>query len=724
MASIVEGFEYDIFISYRQKDNKGDRWVSEFVEALKTELESTFKEEISVYFDINPHDGLLETHDVNASLKEKLKCLIFIPIISQTYCDSKSFAWQQEFCVFNKLTKEDQFGRDIRLAGGNVASRILPVKIHDLDPEDKNLLENELGGVLRSIDFIYKSAGVNRPLRANEDHPQDNLNKTYYRDQINKVANAVKEIITAIKKYNQQDGGVSKEAVKSKPDKPGNRKSKILIVSSLIIALIVIGFLFIPKLFRSSGQLDKSIAVLPFINDSPNEENIYFINGIMEEVLNNLQSIKDLRVISRTSVEQYRNQTKSIPEIAKELSVNYIVEGSAQKSGNTFRLRVQLIKAAKESHLWAKSYEQQINEVNDIFSIQSQIAEAIAAELEAVITPQEKQLIEEKPTDNLEAYRLYTVGNFFMSQWGEDNFRKAIDNYKQAIVLDSGFAQAYANLASAYYELTMWDVPKPYTEFIPQARDCALKALKINKNLGEAYFVIGSIKYIHELDFDGAEQAFKKGMELSPNYVWGRISYTNFLTAMGRYKESITISQQSLKLNPLDHGTYVELGYAMFRNGQDKEALELFNKSLELKPNNYNTIGCLTEFYSNKGIINHFLSDQIDTLMGSPRNDIRKISTSNLSYAGLIFAKVGYREEALAILDELNRRVEEGKQISQMDLGFIYNGLGDYEKAIDFFEKGFNEKESWVWIMDQCRDDSIRSNKRFKELIREMGFEK
>ena len=121
----------------------------------------------------------------------------------KTYCDSKSFAWQHEFAAFNKMAKEDQFGRDIKLASGNVTSRILPVKIHDLDPEDKKLLENELGGVLRCIEFIYKSTGVNRPLRANEDHPQDNLNKTYYRDQINKVANAVKEIIAAIKKQRQ-----------------------------------------------------------------------------------------------------------------------------------------------------------------------------------------------------------------------------------------------------------------------------------------------------------------------------------------------------------------------------------------------------------------------------------------------------------------------------------------------------------------------------------------
>ena len=234
MASIIPGYEYDIFISYRQKDNKGDRWVSEFVDALKTELESTFKEEISVYFDINPHDGLLETHDVDASLKEKLKCLVFIPIISQTYCDSKSFAWQHEFVAFNKLAKEDQFGRDIRLTGGNVASRILPVKIHDLDPDDKMLLENELGGVLRGIEFIYKSAGVNRPLRTNEDHPQDNLNKTYYRDQINKVANAVKEIITALKKHNQHgEVKFQKRLLNAKLEKPKNLKAKIILVSFL-----------------------------------------------------------------------------------------------------------------------------------------------------------------------------------------------------------------------------------------------------------------------------------------------------------------------------------------------------------------------------------------------------------------------------------------------------------------------------------------------------------
>jgi hypothetical protein len=156
MSSLLSGFEYDIFISYRHKDNKGGHWVTDFVDALKTELEATFKEDITIYFDENPHDGLLETHNVDKSLEGKLKCLIFIPIISQTYCDLKSFAWQHELCAFNKMAKEDQFGRDVKLRNGNVTSRILPIKIHDLNPEDKALFENELGGVIRAIEFIFK----------------------------------------------------------------------------------------------------------------------------------------------------------------------------------------------------------------------------------------------------------------------------------------------------------------------------------------------------------------------------------------------------------------------------------------------------------------------------------------------------------------------------------------------------------------------------------------
>ena len=197
MSSIIEGYNYDIFISYRQKDNKHDGWVTEFVNNLKGELESTFKEEISVYFDINPHDGLLETHDVDESLKDKLKCLVFIPIISRTYCDPKSFAWEHEFKAFVEQASKDQFGLKVKLPNGNVASRVLPIRIYDLDNSDIKLCELVLGGVLRGLDFVFRSPGVNRPLKPSDD-PEKNLSKTFYPDQINKVANAIKEIIYCI----------------------------------------------------------------------------------------------------------------------------------------------------------------------------------------------------------------------------------------------------------------------------------------------------------------------------------------------------------------------------------------------------------------------------------------------------------------------------------------------------------------------------------------------
>ncbi|HET6540671.1 MAG TPA: SUMF1/EgtB/PvdO family nonheme iron enzyme [Chryseolinea sp.] len=199
MASLLPGFEYDIFISYRQNDNKYDGWVTEFVNNLNKELEATLKDKVNVYFDANPYDGLLETHSVNHSLEAKLKCLIFIPILSKTYCDAKGFAWNHEFLAFADLAKQDQFGINIKLNSGNVSSRVLPVRIHDLDPEDVKLAESYLGPI-RSVDFIYHSPGVNRPLRPWDDDIIKNTKQLFYRDQINKVANAIDEIIRGIRK--------------------------------------------------------------------------------------------------------------------------------------------------------------------------------------------------------------------------------------------------------------------------------------------------------------------------------------------------------------------------------------------------------------------------------------------------------------------------------------------------------------------------------------------
>ena len=275
-----------------------------------------------------------------------------------------------------------------------------------------------MGGVLRSIEFIYKEPGVDKPL-APEDNEKKNLNNTKYRIQIIKVAHAIKDIVLGLKTehdplvkgtpplkelLNEEKKEDSRKEVISKGII--DQKSKKWMIILLFMFLCVAGAYAIYKIIDRSKQtqdltkLEKSIAVLPFRNDSPNDSTTYFLNGVMEEILNNLQKISDFsRVLSRNSVEQFRNNTtKSMPEIAKKLNVNYIVEGSGQKYGNKFVLRVQLIAAEKEKHLWGKSYEQEIHETTDIINIQSQIAQSIAAELKATITPEEKQLINKIPT--------------------------------------------------------------------------------------------------------------------------------------------------------------------------------------------------------------------------------------------------------------------------------------------------------------------------------------
>ncbi|HEX9251130.1 MAG TPA: hypothetical protein VF870_02760 [Ignavibacteriaceae bacterium] len=286
MASLIPGFEYDIFISYRQKDNKYDNWVSEFVDNLKKELEATFKEEISVYFDINPHDGLLETHDVDESLKEKLKCLVFIPIISRTYCDPKSFAWEHEFKAFVEQASQDQFGLKIKLPNGNVANRVLPIRIYDLDNTDIKLCEAVLGGVLRGVEFIYHSQGVNRPLRQRDDDVTQTIKQSIYRDQINKVANAVKEIILGLKavpeasvKESEQNLKTveteKKEGRRGTSDKTLKKTSKRKLLTGVLSILVLISIILIyPKIYNkekvensNSGKiLDRAIEFYDFMN--------------------------------------------------------------------------------------------------------------------------------------------------------------------------------------------------------------------------------------------------------------------------------------------------------------------------------------------------------------------------------------------------------------------------------------------------------------------------
>ena len=576
MSSIIEGYNYDIFISYRQKDNKGDRWVSEFVEALKTELESTFKEEISVYFDINPHDGLLETHDVDASLKDKLKCLVFIPIISRTYCDHKSFAWEHEFKTFVEQTAQDQFGMKVKLPNGNITNRVLPVCIHDLDIADIKECESVLGGVLRGIEFIYKEPGVNKPLTSDDDEKR-NLNRTKYRIQINKVANAIKEIITGLGQHEQKIEVFQKDFSKSGSVSRTGNKRKIIAGSIIILVLVLLGYFLIPKLHESEEQVIKSIAVLPFRNDSPDEDNQYFINGTMEAILDNLCKIKDLKVISRTSVEQYRNTNKSVPQIAKELNVSYILEGSGQKYGDDIKLTVQLVDAADDKHIWSSPFSRKIR---DIYAIQSEIAQAIATRLKAIITPEEKQKIEKIPTQNTEAYENYLLGLHYYNKGNEENLLRAIDYYKKAINNDPGFALAYTGISWAYMDL-VFDANWLPDEVYAKARVSALKALDLDNNSSEAHIALANIEFYNDWDFKTAENEFKIAIGLNSNNPTAYSCYAQLLYVSCRFKEALDRARQAVVLDPNSEGLKFMSGFYLYQAFKTDSAMIILKKGVE-----------------------------------------------------------------------------------------------------------------------------------------------
>lgn len=724
MSSLISSFEYDIFISYRQKDNKHDGWVTEFVRNLKGELESTFKEEISIYFDINPHDGLLETHDVGASLKEKLKCLIFIPIISQTYCDPLSFAWQHEFVAFNKMAREDKFGRDIRLTGGNVTSRILPVKIHDLDEEDKTLLEHELGGVLRSIEFIYKSLGVNRPLRANEDHPQDNLNQTYYRDQINKVANAVKEIIAALKKHDQPEREVSRKITESKPGIKSKLKLKTILASSLVLALIVLGYFFIPKLSVRSEPAEKSIAILPFENMSDDSENFWFGNSISSEIRNLLNSISGLIVRPIDPFYQNNRSGKSIAIIGKELKANYLINGSTSKFGDQIRISVNLSNTLTNTQIWSEQFE---CDTKDFQITQSETAKQLAYKLKNVLSPAEVSRIDKMMTDEPEAYKFYARGNEYMGR----NFKVeerliAMQFYEKAIKIDPEFSMAYMQLAMCHLVFYWYgyDSSVESLKKCKEAMDAAFKvdpevldtpeahfllanyyymgflnyskaleeisiAEKLSKNKIEYYDIKANI-YRRKGDWDLAEENYKKAAEDSPNSPIAAHNAAVTFFLLGEYQKSETYFKSASLLNPTYPEPYWQrILMHLKRDGNTIKCRDILAEAFQFNENLNDA-----KLFESSVLMDIYDSNYESAIAYLSSKDIGVISTPMyINLTSLLYARIynlmNLPEKALAYFDSarisIEARILKTPDDSKLHstLGLAYAGLGQKGKAIE-----------------------------------------
>ncbi len=656
MPSLLPGFEYDIFISYRQKDNRGERWVSEFVHSLKAELESTFKDDLSIYFDENPHDGLLETHDVDKSLEGKVKCLVFIPILSRTYCDPRSFAWQQEFCVFNKLALSDHYSRDIKLRSGNVASRVLPVMIHDLDPEDRDLIENELKSKVRAVDFIYRSPGVNRPLRK-DDRREESVNRLFYRDQINKVANAIKEITDGMRF----------------PDRVADHHPRGFFdeVEEQVV---------VPeKEVEPEKEInDKSIAVLPFVSLAQDASQDYFADGITENILIQLASLKNLRVISRTSIMRYKKTTKTAPEIAEELGVKYILEGSAQSHGNKVRINVQLIDALKDDHLWSKVF---IENMDDIFTIQSNVAEVVAKELQSTMDPVENQKLKEVPTKNLEAYDLFLKGRHAFNQWNVEGYRTASEYFKKALEKDPEFKQAYSYLASSYSARMSWNGDLSPEEALRKIHIYLDEAWKRGATDND-YLTKGFVEFFIHKDFTTSEQLFRKAMELGPNNATVLYTYSYLLCMMGRYDEALAMVSRASKIEPLSVPYFNYEGLCLYLKGNYNDAISTWREGLRLFPFVVRFYDFLARAYLTTGAFQEVINAVTTGLSSSA---IRP--PSMVAYMASAYVHLNQKEKAEVLLRELLQRSEAFEKGVNIYVAYIYLAMGNQEKALQWIEK-------------------------------------
>jgi adenylate cyclase len=695
MPAIIPGYEYDIFISYRHKDNKGDRWVTEFVQALKAELERTLKQDVSIYFDENPHDGLLENHHVDKSLEGKLKCLIFIPIISQTYCDPKSFAWQQEFCVFNRQVKQDKFGRDIKLGNGNVASRILPVKIHDLDTEDSTLLEHELGGALRSIDFIFRSTGVNRPLLPAEDHPQDNINKTFYRDQINKVANAIKEILSSLK-----NPAVQTDARTENNPVLGKRalKKPWLVLGVIVIVLSVAGYVLYPKVTSEKlvEEHDRSIAVLPFVDMSPAKDQEYLGDGIAEDIITTLSRIKELKVIGRTSSFQFKGEKVDLRDIGEKLNVAKVLEGSVIKSGNRIRITAQLINVSDGAHIWSERYDK---EMNNIFDIQDEISRAISERMKISILGM-KSLEGKKYTGNTEAFENFLRGNQILGPTrGED----AMPFFKRAIELDSSYADAYNGLAWSYLFSQL-----RRDEMIAKMTPLAQKVAVLDPESGNSQTLFYLI-YVFTQQWQLANEEYEKYLTFNQTPLVQHA--LNRVDISGDIHGGIEELQAVLSKNPIDKDVIRLLGRFYAAEKQFVKAHQMINKVIEIDPHlaiphrTLATINCMEGKFE-EALGNLKRADELDSSLD---NTVTRIWA---------LASLGRIDEAKKIVG--SRDEDRFGLLNRAKFNFWFGSLEEGFKLME--EARLTKDFEILKIRTNPHFDVIRDHPRFKEFLKKVDF--
>ena len=450
-----------------------------------------------------------------------------------------------------------------------------------------------------------------------------------------------------------------------------------------------------------------SLAVLPLVNLSGAASQEYLADGMTEELITELSKIGALKVISRTSVMQYKGVKKNLPEIARELNVDGVVEGAVFRSGNRVRITTQLIYAATDTNLWAESYDR---DLGDVLNLQKELARQIAREIKITVSPSEEKELALSATVNPQAQDLYLKGRFFWNRRTRDALNKAVDCFREANEIDPNYPLAYAGLADAYVELVSFGVLDS-AEGVPKAKAAALKAIDLDASLAEPHTALGYI-LAEEWDWAAAQKEFQRALELDPGYVIGLYQYAFYLSVMGKHDEAIPVAQKAVGLDPLSSIVLYRAGRVEFQARRYDEAIALFRRILELNPNDPLGLYGLGLAYEAQG--------KFDTAILC----LKKQNLQQGFDVAEVYAAAGNPEEARRRLGESTQRVKEEKSYLRPGwVAEVYVSLGDKDEAMRWLERGYKERDIWLALLKVWpRFDPMRSDPRFQDLLRRMNF--
>jgi len=467
---------------------------------------------------------------------------------------------------------------------------------------------------------------------------------------------------------------------------------------------------FAEALTAPASTRPPSVAVLPFLNLSADPENEYFADGITEDVIAHLSKIRALKVISRTSVMAFKQREQSLKEIGARLEAATLLEGSVRRVGDRVRIVAQLIDAQADRHLWAETYDRQLT---DVFAIQTDVALHIAAALEAELSPDEKSRLHKEPTGDLLAYQLYLQGRHCYFRYTEEGSRKGIEYFEQAIAKDPEYALAYAALAMVYTELGEAGAMRP-DEAYARAKAASATALALDPELGEAHCMLAFIKAVCDFDWVGAEQEFKRALELTPNSADTYDLYGRMCLALERSDDALAMERRAQELDPLAHRA--DVARALLRAGRYDEALQAATRALALDPHYARGHATLGWAYLKKGIVAPGLAELETAVSLSPGD------TLWLAQLGQAYGIAGHLEKAREVLRQLEE-LSRQRFVSPYHMAVVYTGLGEQERAIDWLERAYEGRSGPVYsIKGSFLFTALRAHPRFLALLEKMNL--